>query len=122
MSTLGVDIVDISRLSEAMIERIKKRVFSQNEIAQMDGLKNLRRKTEFFAGHFAAKEAFFKAIGSGIFQTHLSEVEVVYDPQGKPELRISEALRSKYLEGVCDVLLSISHDGNYAVAVVFLEK
>jgi phosphopantetheine--protein transferase-like protein len=81
-----------------------------------------RRKIEFFAGRFAAKEAFFKALGIGIFNQYLEQVEIVNTPEGKPEIIVSPQLKECHLKDVQHILLSISHDGDYAVAVVLLEK
>ncbi|HNW45788.1 MAG TPA: holo-ACP synthase [Thermotogota bacterium] len=122
MSKIGIDIVDMERLTPQMIDRIRMRVFSKSEIAEMEALKNPRRRIEYFAGRFAAKEAFFKALGIGIFNTVLDQVEVLADETGRPYLRVSEAVRSAYIGEYASCSVSISHDGSYAVAVVLLEK
>ena len=92
------------------------------EIAEMEALKNPRRRIEYFAGRFAAKEACFKALGIGIFNTVLDQVEVLADETGRPYLRVSETVRSAYIGEYASCSVSISHDGSYAVAVVLLEK
>ncbi len=122
MSKIGIDIVDMERLTPQMIDRIRMRVFSKSEIAEMEALKNPRRRIEYFAGRFAAKEAFFKALGIGIFNTVLDQVEVLADETGRPYLRVSETVRSAYIGEYASCSVSISHDGSYAVAVVLLEK
>lgn len=102
MFNIGTDIVKISRIEKSLEkESFKKYVFTENEI-------NYCKKAENFAGIFACKEAYFKALGTGIIKK-LSSVEVLHDDKGKP-----------YLNGVenCDV--SIAHDGDYAVATVIL--
>lgn len=102
MFKIGTDIVKISRIEKSVeSEHFKASVFTENEIAYC-------KKAENFAGFFAAKEAYFKALGTGI-DKRLNKIEILHDEKGKP-----------YINGVenCDV--SISHDGDYAIATVIL--
>ena len=122
MSKIGIDIVDMERLTPQMVDRIRMRVFSKGEIAEMEALRNPRRKMEYFAGRFAAKEAFFKALGIGIFNAYLDQVEVLADESGKPFLKVSDSVKRAYMSAYGEFSVSISHDGSYAVAVVLLEK
>jgi len=122
MSKIGIDIVDMERLTPQMVDRIRVRVFSKSEISEMEALRNPRRRIEYFAGRFAAKEAFFKALGIGIFNAYLDQVEVLADENGKPVIKVSNSVRNTYLSEYGNFLVSISHDGHYAVAVVLLEK
>ena len=66
------------------------------------------KTTESFAGIFAAKEAYYKALGTGL-QLPLNALTVLHDDRGKP-----------YFDGKRSAKLSSSHDGAYAVATVFL--
>lgn len=77
------------------------RVFTDKEIDYCRSAKN-------FAGIFAAKEAYFKAQGSGI-KMPLTSVEILHDDNGKP-----------YLNGIENSSVSISHDGDYSISVVML--
>lgn len=102
MFKIGTDIVQISRIEKSIkSERFLKSVYTESEIEHC-------KSAESFAGIFAAKEALLKAKGSGI-NSRLCEYEVLHDEHGKP-----------YFNGVenCDV--SVSHDGDYAVASVIL--
>ena len=75
---------------------------------------------EHFAARFAAKEAFSKAIGTGItqgFKWH--EVAVTRLPGGKPEIRLSGGMAERY--GGLRCHLSLTHTGTTAGAVVVLE-
>lgn len=102
MFKIGTDIVDISRIEESLeIASFKTSVFTVNEIEYC-------RNAENFAGIFAAKEAYFKALGTGITKK-LNSVEILHNENGKP-----------YLSGVANCDVSISHDGGYAVAAVIL--
>lgn len=102
MFKIGTDIVKISRIEKSLEkESFKKIVFSENEI-------NYCKTAESFAGLFAAKEAYFKALGTGICK-QLNKLEILHNEQGKP-----------YFNGILNCDLSISHDGEYAVATVIL--
>lgn len=121
---LGIDLVAtdrIRKLRERHGERFLARIYSDGEIAAC-----MRRKSpdEGFAARFAAKEAALKALGTGISQgIGWRDVEVVGDGNGKPEI----ALKNRALEeagrlGISRCHLSLTHDGNYAGAVVVLER
>lgn len=103
---IGCDIVDISRLEKNQ-ELLAKRILSKQEYLMYDALKT-NRKLEFLAGHFAAKEAIFKAIGSNHV---LSDFSISYTKEGKPFVELKGYL----------VHLSISHDGGMAYANAMVE-
>ena len=111
---IGVDITELDRM-ETLINRqprLKERILTESEILIFEKL-NGRRKVEYFAGRFAAKEAFSKANGTGIGK-HLSflDIEIISDDKGKP------VISKPFSEGVH---LSISHSRDYAVAQVLIE-
>ncbi|MFE4144861.1 holo-ACP synthase [Peribacillus sp. YIM B13472] len=111
---IGVDITELDRM-ETLINRqprLKERILTESEILIFEKL-NGRRKVEYFAGRFAAKEAFSKANGTGIGK-HLSflDIEIISDDNGKP------VISKPFSEGVH---LSISHSRDYAVAQVVIE-
>ncbi|MBM4145146.1 MAG: holo-[acyl-carrier-protein] synthase [Nitrospira sp.] len=120
----GIDIVDISKLKR-IIQKNKtfiSDIFTEKEREYCES-----RKDPYihFAGRFAAKESFMKALGtgfSGIGIDHLfQEIEVLPAPSGKPELHIkgwAEKLAKKRRIRQCTV--SISHASDYAVASVIL--
>jgi holo-[acyl-carrier protein] synthase len=119
----GIDIVDISRFERFVRENnepLFNRVFTPGERAYCA---SKRRSAQHYALRFAAKESFLKALGTGL-RDGLSwrDMEVVNDPQGKPELmlhgRAEELFRQNRLSRI---FLSLSHDGNYAIASVILE-
>ncbi len=118
---LGIDIQDMKRLDEKKIERLAKKIFSDSEMETFSGLKTVRRKKEFLAGHFCSKEAFYKATGKGIRDHNLREINVFYDENGKPGMDVSEDMMKHYFKNKVQCQLSISHDGDYAVAVVLVE-
>lgn len=115
---VGVDIVDVKRIKglfEKWGERFVKRVFAEGERKVMQG----GRVAERLAVRFAAKEAFLKALGKGIFQVPLKEIEVVKGEKGEPRIVLS-GKSAKLCEGL-RVHVSLSHDGGYAIAFVVME-
>lgn len=102
MYKIGTDIVKISRIEKS----IKNTKFLQQVFTERE--REYCKRAESFAGVFACKEAYFKALGSGIILP-LTELEILHDDKGKP-----------YIHGIenCDV--SISHDGEYAIATVII--
>lgn len=104
MISIGTDIVEISRIEKSIgNEHFMNRVFTAKELEHCMCAEN-------YAGIFAAKEAYFKAVGSGI-KLPLTEIEILHDENGKP-----------YISGIENSDLSISHDGDYAVASVVIWK
>lgn len=102
MYKIGTDIVKISRMEKSIKnESFLRRVFTEKEIEYC-------RKAENYAGIFAAKEAYFKAIGTGI-TVPLISMEILHNDRGKP-----------YLNGISNCDVSISHDGDYAIATVVI--
>ncbi|MEN8207889.1 MAG: holo-ACP synthase [Candidatus Fermentibacteria bacterium] len=111
----GIDIVSISRLEKALDrsgQRFLHRIFDEKELV-------LQGDTGFLATRFAAKEAFFKALGTGV-SSGVRWHDFVLPPaqQLSPTPVISG--RSVELLGSRKVLVSVSHTYATAVAVVFL--
>lgn len=117
----GVDIVEIARIQKSLSNpRFLTRLFGVSEQAQY-----LERgaRASFAAGNFCAKEAFSKALGTGIRSFALAEVEVLRDGLGKPYFVFSG--KAEQLVRSCGKCfeVSISHTKDYAVAfVVAYEK
>lgn len=119
---IGVDILDLKRIDQAMIERLSCRVLSASENCELDQIFQHKRRAEFFGGRFTAKEAFFKAVGTGIRPDWLSLIWVVKDPKGKPCFEIDNSLMDRLEIRGCVVHLSISHDCNQVVSMVVIEE
>jgi len=120
---IGVDIAEIERLRKTM-ERLKDRfilrVFTREEQQFCLGR---RDPVPHFAARFAAKEALFKALGTGWARgiTWL-DAEVLREKQGAPTLALhGEAERLSAAKGTHKVHLSLSHSDQWAAAVVILE-
>ena len=107
---VGVDIVHIPKLEKLMQnEQAIKNTFHASEIK--------RYTPEHLAGVFAAKEAFFKAIGKKIGWL---SIEVKTQESGRPVIELLEDLKSTLQ--VKNIDLSISHDHEYAIAQVIVEQ
>jgi len=119
----GIDIVDISRFERFVKEDnqpLFKRVFTPDEQSYCTGK---RHSAQHFALRFAAKEAFLKALGTGLRDgISWRDMEVFNDPLGKPELKLYGKAEELFREkGLQRIFLSLSHDGGCAVASVILE-
>ena len=113
---LGVDIVEIERMREALRRRprIKERLFSDEERAYCES----RNKPEIhYARRFAAKEAVLKALGTGFSGVRFRDVEVLRDERGRPVPRLSgTAAEVAESAGVVEMHLSLSFTHTTAVA------
>jgi holo-[acyl-carrier protein] synthase len=119
---IGTDIVQINRF-QLWIENPKliERFFHPLEIHELDS-KSGEGYQGTLAGRFAAKEAFGKALGTGLRNIRLSDIRVSRDTLGKPFFILEgSALEKSQAFGVTSLHLSISHDGNFALAFVVLE-
>ena len=111
---IGLDIIEIERVEKAMArtDKFKDRILSEREIALFTTY-SMSRKVEFLAGRFAAKEAFSKALGTGIgTDCKLHDIEILRGDAGKPVL---------YFKGeLVNGFVSITHAKQYAAAQVIL--
>lgn len=107
MMGIGTDIVQISRIT--LTGPFLRGVLSQNELALLE---HETDKASFVAGRFAAKEAFLKALGTGLSGAKMNEIDIVYEENGRPVLLYKE---KRYA-------VSIAHDGGYATAVALVES
>jgi len=120
---LGIDITEVERMRQAIERRgqaLLKRVFTPAEIAYCQ---KHRDPYERFAGRFAAKEAAMKALGTGWRRgVRWLDIEVVRLGSGKPTLKLS-GVAQKFAERleVNNIAVSITHDGNTAMAQVIFE-
>ena len=121
---IGVDIVATGRFQrfiDAGNSAIMERLFTPDERSLCGSRKDA---ASCLAARFAAKEAFLKALGTGLREgISWLDLEVSNDPLGKPELILSgKAAEQFQRNGLIRVHLSLSHDGGSAVAMVVLES
>jgi len=115
MHAIGIDIVEIARLKEAIAQRgesFLKRIFTDSE------LKSYRGKLPSLAARFAAKEAVIKALGKTTAGARLKDIEIVADDKGKPLVNLyGKAQSQAEALGLDGFAVSLSHSREYAVAV-----
>lgn len=118
----GIDIVEVTRI-ERLLDKGKlftEKVFSERESRYCA---KQGKPAESFAGKFAAKEAFLKAIGTGWRgKIALYEIVILNDELGKPILQlIGETKMALPNLSTAILHVSISHTAEYAVAMVIVE-
>jgi holo-[acyl-carrier protein] synthase len=120
---VGTDIVEVGRIEKALArfgERFAKRILCDPELKRFQ---NHRQKANYLAKRFAAKEAFTKALGTGIHApANWHGVWVKNLPSGKPVLEFSESLKALMDKWqISNTHLSLADERGMAVATVILE-
>ena len=117
---LGTDIIEIERIKKAVVKKnFLNNVFTETEQNYCESRgKNFAAS---YAARFAAKEAFFKALGTGIF-TQLTDVEIVNDERGAPKIFLhGKAAALSKERRVEKIFVSLSHSRDFATAVCVIE-
>lgn len=119
----GIDIIEVHRIAEKMHKGpgFRDLVFAPSEIAYCE---QQAHPYEHFAARFAAKEAFFKALGTGWLNgTAFNEIVIEKDAKGQPSLALqgqtAETLAS---HRISRIHVSLSHQPSMATAIVILEQ
>jgi holo-[acyl-carrier protein] synthase len=117
---IGTDIVNISRIKKTLKNKsVLKRIYSKEEITKCSKLIN---QANCFAKRFAAKEAFAKALGTGISNgINFNEIIVLNEKSGKPFIKLSGSTKTKIIKKIkkkAKISLSLSDEKKYAVAFV----
>ena len=117
---IGNDIIEIERIEKAISkEGFKNKIYSQREL---ENIQKRGNRTETYAGIFSAKEAISKAIGTGVREFSLTDLEILNDDLGKPYVVVSEKL-DKILRNKKEdyqIEISISHSKKYAIAMAII--
>ena len=122
---IGTDVVENQRIKNSIKnKKFIKRVFSKKEINLSKKYKN---KLNYFSKRFAAKEAFAKAIGTGIRNgLNFSDISILNDKLGKPELHImdklNKILKNRFKSKKIETFWSLSDEKNYSIAFVIIQK
>jgi holo-[acyl-carrier protein] synthase len=120
---IGTDMIEVDRVAAKISKEkgFRELVFSKNEIDYCESKAN---RFEHYAARFAAKEAFFKALGTGWKNgTSFYEIEITNDEQGKPSLcLLGETASTLAGQGIQNILVSLAHLKTFATAVVIIEK
>ncbi|MEX2949117.1 holo-ACP synthase [Staphylococcus warneri] len=113
---IGLDLIEIERIEKVYNKQKQKfveRILSKEEQIKFNDFSQQKRKIEYLAGRFATKEAFSKALGTGLGKTiAFHDINCYNDHLGKPCIDYS-GFR---------VHVSITHTENYAMSQVLLEK
>ncbi|MEM7401244.1 MAG: holo-ACP synthase [Pseudomonadota bacterium] len=113
----GIDIVEVSRIQKSIDryeENFAAKILHDEELSEYEGSNN---KVSFLAKRFAVKEAFVKALGTGI-RDHVSwrKMYITHDKKGKPLLEFTEEFAKQIDANNLDVHISISDEAKYVVA------
>ena len=118
---VGTDIIKVSRIKKSIKKKLLiSRLFSKDEISKC---KNTRNTSNCYAKRFAAKEAFVKALGTGITKgINFNEIIILNEKNGKPFIKLLDKTKliveKKLKRKKYKISLSISDEKNYAVAFV----
>jgi holo-[acyl-carrier-protein] synthase len=116
MLLAGIDLVEIKRIKESMENpRFCRRVLGPAEYAQLE-MRGF--PVQSVAASFSAKEAFSKAIGTGLRGFSLTEVELLRAENGRPDLKLSGSALEIARERGLTFSVSVTHTREYAAAVV----
>lgn len=120
---IGTDIIRVRRIAQnlARIGGLREQLFTPREIAYCE---SKARNPEHFAVRFAAKEAFFKAMGTGWRGGYrFDEIEIINDELGRPEAAVHGKVKDFcHKNRITRIHVSLSHTTDLAKAVVLLEK
>jgi holo-[acyl-carrier protein] synthase len=118
---VGIDVVHVERIRRwSSIEGLYDRFFHHEELAS--ALPRGEVGILSLAARFAAKEAFGKAIGSGLRHFALREIAVLNDSSGRPFMVLTGRAEEAFKElGGRRIAMSLSHEKDNALAVVIIE-
>jgi holo-[acyl-carrier protein] synthase len=119
---LGIDIVHVKRIEHWLgTPGLVDRFFHPDEIVASRGRGHAAALS--LAARFAAKEAFGKAVGTGLAGIRLRDIQVINNHNGRPDMHLyGTALERLRLAGGTLVHLSLTHERDNAVAVVVIES
>ena len=117
---LGTDIIEIERVRKAVEKKFfRDKVFTELEQKYCES--RGKNSAASYAARFAAKEAFFKALGTGIF-TSLKDVEIFNDERGAPKIKLRGKAETFAKEKCVEkISLSLSHSRDFATAICIIE-
>ncbi|EFE85660.1 holo-ACP synthase [Fusobacterium periodonticum] len=117
---IGNDIIEIERVEKAISkEGFIAKVYTQREI---ENIVKRGNRTETYAGIFSAKEAVSKAIGTGVREFALTDLEILNDDLGKPYVIVSDKLKKiiQRKKENYQIEIAISHSKKYATAMAII--
>jgi holo-[acyl-carrier protein] synthase len=119
----GIDLIEVDRVRNKIskVDGLKEEIFTKREIEYCESKKN---KAQHYAARYAAKEAFFKAIGTG-WRDGMAfiEIEILNNELGKPEIVLHGKTKNFIkLHAINNVQVSLSHIKDFVTAIITLEK
>ena len=118
---VGTDIIGVNRLKKSLKKKLfLSRIFNEEEIIKC---KRTKKDSNCFAKRFAAKEAFSKALGTGISKgINFNEIVVLNEKSGKPYIKLinktKKIVERKLKKKIYKISLSVADEKDYAVAFV----
>ncbi len=117
---IGTDIVEVNRIEKSIKKKLFiQKIFSKEEILKCKKIKN---PSNCFAKRFAAKEAFSKALGTGISKgINFNEIIILNEKNGKPFIKLLNKTKKnveKKIKKKFKISLSLTDEKKYAVAFV----
>jgi len=118
---VGVDVVHVRRIAHwLMVPGLPERFFHPDELSS--AMSRGHAVALSLAARFAAKEAFGKAVGTGLRGIRLTDIRVVNNHNGKPEMMLYGTAQEKFRALGCSTIhLSLTHESDNAIAIVVLE-
>ena len=121
MYNIGIDMATVSRIEKScQKESFRNHVFTQTELDLF--FNREKPKYSSLAANFAAKEAFSKALGTGIRDFNINEIEVLRDELGTPYFNFYGKAAEIVSANGYKAKVSLSHEGDTAIAMVLLEE
>lgn len=118
--SMGIDAVNIER-AKRLSEHFVSSYYHENEINRAQSIVNPELRAEYLASRFAAKEAFCKAMGTGVAGNSLREIETAAMTSGKPFLVLHGSVKSRFhsiFGAEASTALSLTHEPPLAIAIV----
>jgi holo-[acyl-carrier protein] synthase len=118
---IGVDVVHVRRITHWLtVPGLPERFFHPDELSS--AISRGHAAALSLAARFAAKEAFGKAVGTGLRGIRLTDIRVVNDHNGRPEMILYGTAQEKFRALGCSTIhLSLTHESDNAIAMVVLE-
>ena len=119
---IGVDFVNIKRMERwCGNSRLLERFFCREELLHVSAMP--KTMGQALAARFAAKEAFGKALGTGLAGFEMKNIMIKNDTNGAPHLQVTgSAQMALEKSGADKVHISLSHEQDYAIAMIVLES
>ena len=119
---IGTDIIEVERIKQQLkkINGLNEKIYTEKEKRYCESKKY---SAQHYAGRYAAKEAFFKALGTGWrYGFKFNEIELVNDELGRPKIMIYGKIKEFIIKkNIKNIHVSISHLKDIANAFVILE-